>query len=57
MKTFELAKHLMKDGTFRSGVSGLVSHRFPIERYREAIVKAGRAGRLGGGKMVFTFPD
>ena len=57
MKTFELAKDLMKDGNFRSGVSSLVSHRFPIKRYREAIVKAGRAGRLGGGKMVFTFPD
>ena len=55
MKTFELAKHLMEDEAFRSRVSGLVTHRFPIERYRDALVTAGRAGRLGGGKMVFAF--
>ena len=55
MKTFELAKHLMVDEAFRSRVSGLVTHRFPIERYRDALVTAGRAGRLGGGKMVFAF--
>lgn len=56
LKTFRMALRLMGDVQFRSRIEKLVSHRFPIEKYKDAIVTAGRAGRLGGGKVVFTFP-
>ncbi len=56
VKTFELALGLMEDEEFRARAVKLVSHRFPIQQYRKAIVTAGRAGRLGGAKVVFAFP-
>ena len=55
VKTFDLALRLMKDGQFRDRLSALVSHQFPIRRYKDAIVTAGRAGNLGGAKVAFSF--
>ena len=55
VKTFDLALRLMRDDQFRDRLSALVSHQFPIRRYKDAIVAAGRAGNLGGAKVAFSF--
>ena len=56
VKTFDLAIRLMNDPELRGRLSALVSHEFPIRRYKDALVTAGRAGRLGGAKVAFSFP-
>ena len=56
IKTFDLAMRLMKNQELRDRLAALVTHRFPIRRYKDALVIAGRAGRLGGAKVAFSFP-
>ena len=56
VKTFDLAIRLMNDPELRDRLSALVSHEFPIFRYKDALVTAGRVGRLGGAKVAFSFP-
>ncbi len=53
VKTFDLALDFMTKNGLGKSLSGLVRHRFPLHRYREAIDTALRAGRLGGVKTVF----
>lgn len=55
IKTFDLAIRLMINSELRDRLSALVSHEFPIRRYKDALVTAGRAGKLGGAKVAFSF--
>ena len=56
-KTFEIAlEFLCKDG-LAERLTGLVRHRYPLRRYREAIVTAMRTGKAGGVKTVFDLTD
>lgn len=48
-RTFELAIDLVAD----AGLGSLVSAAYPLDRYEEAIVHAGSAGRRGAVKVVF----
>ena len=52
-RTFELAIELVG----RAGLGSLVSARYPLERYEEAIAHAGAAGRRGAVKVVFDLQD
>ena len=56
IKTFDLAIRLMNDPELRDRLSALVTHEFPIRRYKDAILASGRAGRLDGVKVAFSFP-
>ena len=55
IKTFDLAIRLMNNPALRDRLSALVTHEFPIRRYKDALVAAGRAGRQGGAKVAFSF--
>lgn len=55
IKTFDLAIHLMNNPELRNRLSALVTHEFPIHHYKDALVTAGRLGRLGGSKVAFSF--
>lgn len=55
VKTFDLALGLMANRQFRDRLAALVTHEFPLRRYKDAIVTAGRAGRLDGAKVAFSF--
>ena len=55
IKTFDLAIRLMNNPALRDRLSALVTHEFPISRYKDALVAAGRAGRHGGAKVAFSF--
>ncbi len=57
IKTFDLAIRLMNNPELRGQLSPLVTREFPISSYKDALVTAGRAGRQGGAKVVFSFPD
>ncbi len=48
-KTFDLATELVKE----KGLGRLVSAKYPIERYEEAVHHAATAGRRGAVKVVF----
>jgi threonine dehydrogenase-like Zn-dependent dehydrogenase len=48
-RTFELAIDLVAE----AGLGSLVSAAYPLDRYEEAIVHAGAAGRRGAVKVVF----
>ncbi|MFQ5933674.1 MAG: zinc-binding dehydrogenase [Dehalococcoidia bacterium] len=53
VKTFQLAFDLLQRKGPGQSVAGLVSHRFPLKRYRGAITTAMRAGQVGAVKTVF----
>jgi threonine dehydrogenase-like Zn-dependent dehydrogenase len=48
-RTFEMAIDLVAD----AGLGSLVSAAYPLDRYEEAIIHAGAAGRRGAVKVVF----
>ncbi len=52
-RSFELAVDLVG----RAGLGSLVSARYPLERYEEAVAHAGAAGRRGAVKVVFDLQD
>jgi threonine dehydrogenase-like Zn-dependent dehydrogenase len=52
VRTFDLAFDLVADADF----GRLVSARYPLERYREAIEHASTAGSRGAVKIVFELP-
>ena len=52
-RSFELAIDLVG----RAGLGSLVSARYPLERYEEAVAHAGAAGRRGAVKVVFDLQD
>ena len=54
LHTYEVAFELMARG--RLAVDGLVTHRFPLERYKEAFATLGDRGRSGAIKVAFAGP-
>ncbi len=57
IKTFQLALDLLSKDGLAETLTGLVRHKFPLSRYRDAIDCAVRAGKMGGVKTVFDLTD
>lgn len=55
VRTFALAMQLIRD--HGEALAALVDARYPLHRYREAILNALLAGRRGSVKTVFEFPS
>ena len=53
LRTFDLALELAGDLAQRIGSGRLVSAAYPLDRFEEALVHAGSAGRRGAVKVVF----
>ena len=53
--TFQLVLEWFRQRRLAS--SGLVTHRFPLEQYREAIRAADRKAMSGAGKVLLEMPD
>ena len=53
VRTFALSMDLVAE----AGLGRLVSARYPLERYREAVEHAANAGRRGAVKVVFDLTD
>ena len=52
-RTFELAFDLV----VQAGLERLVSARYPLERFHDAVERAGSAGRRGATKVVFDLRE
>ena len=53
VRTFALSMDLVAE----AGLGRLVSARYPLERYRDAVEHAANAGRRGAVKVVFDLTD
>ncbi|MBA4534518.1 alcohol dehydrogenase catalytic domain-containing protein [Brevibacillus halotolerans] len=51
LRTYALALNLMRSG--KVDLASLVTHRFPLDQYREAIETAAGKGRTGAIKVIF----
>ncbi len=56
-RTFEITLELLSRDGLGERLAGLVRHRYPLRRYKEAIDTAMRAGKTGGVKTVFDLTD
>jgi threonine dehydrogenase-like Zn-dependent dehydrogenase len=56
-KTFDLARELLARDGWAQRLAGLVSHRFPLKRHREAIATAMHPGASGAVKTVFDLRE
>ena len=56
-RTFQLALDLMGKDGLAEKLAGLVRHKYPLSRYKEAIHTAMHAGQLGGVKTVFDLTN
>ena len=55
VRTFAIAMQIIRDG--EDALVPLVDARYPLHRYRDAILNALHAGRRGSVKTVFEFPS
>jgi threonine dehydrogenase-like Zn-dependent dehydrogenase len=52
MESFDITVELMRQGKLT--ITGLITHRFPLERWREAI-KTAQDKRTGAIKVIFEY--
>lgn len=57
IRTFQLALNLMARDGLAEKLADLVRHKYPLNRYKEAIDTAMNAGKLDGVKTVFDLTD
>ncbi len=57
VKTFDLALDLLARDGWAERLGGLVSHRFPLRRHRQALATAMSPGRSGAVKVAFDFTE
>ena len=57
LKTFDLALGLLARDGWAERLRGLVSHRYPLRRHRQALTTAMSPGRSGAVKVAFDFTE
>ena len=57
VRTFKLVLELLSDSTLVQQIEELVTHRFPLKRYRKALATALSPAKSEAVKIVFDFRE